>query len=46
MEKVRRDEMRVGVIGRMEAVVMARAGEAEGGGGEVVVVVVKMRPAA
>ena len=34
MEKVRRDEMRVGVIGRMEAVVMARAGEAEGGGGE------------
>ena len=34
MEKVRRDEMRAGVIGRMEAVVMARAGEAEGGGGE------------
>ena len=34
MEKVRRDEMRVGVIGRMEAVVMARAAEAEGGGGE------------
>ena len=34
MEKVRRDEMRVGVRGRMEAVVMARAAEAEGGGGE------------
>ena len=39
MEKVRRDEMRVGVRVRMEAVVMARAAEAR-------VVVVIMRPAA